>query len=255
MLYSPITGKRVKEPFNHIYWVHKALKKPDFELQQCLFGEHLLRDKNKPVAIVESEKTAIISSVYFPQFIWLASGSLTNLNESKCNILRGRKVTLFPDLNCYEKWSIKASELSHIATFTVSNLLELKSTLTERKEGFDLADYLIRFNYRGFSKIESRIFSHPENDEIEQATYSYSLKKPIQPNSLNCEEEIILLEEYFAGIELPSHPIMLNRFCTITDCSRFVDSHFSALKTYRGKRIGLPYIDRLRELKNFLNAT
>ena len=48
MLYNPTTGKRVKEPFNHIDWVHKA----EFELRQCLFGEHLLTDKTKPVAIV-----------------------------------------------------------------------------------------------------------------------------------------------------------------------------------------------------------
>jgi hypothetical protein len=59
MLYSPATGKRVKEPFNHINWAHKALKQPEFELKQCLFGEHLLIDKTKPVAIVESEKTAV----------------------------------------------------------------------------------------------------------------------------------------------------------------------------------------------------
>ena len=42
MLYDPTTGKRVKEPFNHISWVHKVIKQPEFELKQCLFGEHLL---------------------------------------------------------------------------------------------------------------------------------------------------------------------------------------------------------------------
>jgi len=103
MLYSPTTGKRVKEPFNYINWVHKALKQPEFELRQCLFGEHLLIDKTKPVAIVESEKTAVIASVYLPQFIWLAVGSLTNLNAEKCSVLKGRTVTLFPDLNGFEK--------------------------------------------------------------------------------------------------------------------------------------------------------
>ena len=37
MLYSPTTGKRVKVPYNHINWVHKAIKQPEFALKQCLF--------------------------------------------------------------------------------------------------------------------------------------------------------------------------------------------------------------------------
>src|SRR5690554_6866053 len=85
MLYNPNTGKRIKESFNHINWVHKATKQPDFVLGQCLFGEHLLNDRTMPVAIVESEKTAIIASVYLPSFIWVAVGSLTNLNAEKCS--------------------------------------------------------------------------------------------------------------------------------------------------------------------------
>ena len=87
MLYNSNTGKRVKRPFNYITWVHKAIDQPEYELKQCLFGEHLLHDKTKPLAIVESEKTAIIASVYFPQFIWVAAGSLNNLNAEKCKVL------------------------------------------------------------------------------------------------------------------------------------------------------------------------
>ena len=56
MLYSPTTGKRVKNLELPVYWVHKAIKQPEFELRQCLFGSHLLIDKTKPIAIVESEK-------------------------------------------------------------------------------------------------------------------------------------------------------------------------------------------------------
>ena len=144
MLYNPTTGKRIKEPFNYVNWAHKALKKPEFELRQCLFGEHLLIDKTKPVAIVESEKTAVIASVYLPQFIWVAAGSLTNLNAEKCNILKGRTVVLFPDLNGFDKWSSKAKELSHLANFKVSDLLEGKASEAEKALGLDLADYLVR---------------------------------------------------------------------------------------------------------------
>ena len=150
MLYNPSTGKRIKEPFNHINWVHKVLKLDNFNLKQCLFGEHLLQDKSKPIAIVESKKTAIIASVYVPDYIWLASGSLSNLNTEKCAVLRGRMVTLFPDIKGFEKWNSKAQELSHIATFNVSDLLECNATQEEREKGLDLADYLIRFNYKEF---------------------------------------------------------------------------------------------------------
>ncbi len=154
MLYNSSTGKRVKEPYTHINWVHKLIKQPEFILIQCFFGEHLINangNEKKTIAIVESEKTAIIASIYLTQFIWLAVGSLTNLNVEKCSILKGRNIILFPDLNGYEKWSIKAKEHSHIAKFTVSDLLECNATEAERKQGLDLADYLIRFNYKDFN--------------------------------------------------------------------------------------------------------
>lgn len=62
--------------------------------------EHLLHigsawlPKTKEVAIVESEKTAVIASIYLPQFTWLAFGNLTNLSFEKCKVIRGRKVNV-----------------------------------------------------------------------------------------------------------------------------------------------------------------
>jgi len=155
MLYDAGTGKRVKKPYSYINWVHKVIQQPEYELKQCLFGEHLLIDKTKPIAIVESEKTAVIASAYLPQFIWLAVGSLTNLTTDKCSVLKGRSVTLFPDLNGFKKWSNKAKELSHITTFNVSDLLERKASEAERGQGLDLADYLIRFDYKEFAHVDN----------------------------------------------------------------------------------------------------
>ncbi|MFZ9296622.1 MAG: DUF6371 domain-containing protein, partial [Bacteroidia bacterium] len=96
MLYDPATGKRLKEPFNHITWVHKVINKPDLKDHPKLFGEHLLKDKTRTVAIVESEKSAIICSLYKLDFIWLAVGSMGNLTASNLEAVKGRKVILYP---------------------------------------------------------------------------------------------------------------------------------------------------------------
>jgi hypothetical protein len=261
MLYNPTTGKRVKNLELPVYWVHKALKQPEFELRQCLFGTHLLIDKTKPVAIVESEKTAVIASVYLPQFVWVAVGSLTNLNAEKCSILKGRTVTLFPDLNGFEKWSSKAKELSHLANFTVFDLLERKATEAEKKQGFDLADYLIKYDYKAFALPEPEATEPPpavqplvEVKPFEQPEPVYYFSTPEQPKPESWEQDITELENYFAGIQLPTQPVKLNRCSTITDCSLFIESHFASVKANNGKRTFLPYLNRLQELKQVLTT-
>jgi hypothetical protein len=157
MLYDSSTGKRVKElkadgsKLSKITWAHSVLQKrgaiQDFNLRQCLFGEHQLaaQPKSKPVAIVEAEKTAIIATAYLPTFTWLACGSLTNLIADKCGVLTGRKVVLFPDLNCFEKWAGKAKHLQSIldCSIVVSDLLERRAAEADNAQGFDLADYLV----------------------------------------------------------------------------------------------------------------
>lgn len=95
-------GHRDKDSYTT--WYHKktdGLKPlfPDFELEQCLFGEHLIsEDLKRPIAIVESEKTAIIASMFLPKYIWLSCGGLTQLSYQKIEVLKNRSVTLFPDL-------------------------------------------------------------------------------------------------------------------------------------------------------------
>ena len=144
MLYNEHTGKRVKEPYNHINWLHKAIKELDFNLCQCLFGLHLINDDyQKNIAIVESEKTAIIMSIYLPDFIWLATGSKGNFKFELLEPLKKRKCFAFPDKGEFTSWSNKAKELkSKGFKIEVSNLLEQ----TNFKNGFDLADYYFKMH-------------------------------------------------------------------------------------------------------------
>lgn len=47
----------------------------EWQLSQCLFGEHLLSVYPDKVAVlVESEKSAVIGSALFPDYVWLAAG-------------------------------------------------------------------------------------------------------------------------------------------------------------------------------------
>lgn len=122
-------------------------------MKQCLFGEHLISlEPDKPIAIVESEKSAIVASVYFPQYIWLACGGLSNLSFDKCKVLKGRNVILIPDLGGFIKWQTKAKELASTIQVRVSDILEKIASDKERQAGWDIADYLIAGRYAELSK-------------------------------------------------------------------------------------------------------
>ncbi len=273
MLYDPVTGKRVKEPFSHITWVHKLLKQEEFALKQCFYGEHLLKDKTKPVAIVESEKTAIIASAYLPQFTWLAVGSLNNLNPEICEVLKGRFVVLFPDLMGFEKWSDRAKQFSAIATFTVSDLLERKATEEEKKKGLDLADHLIRYNYKDFALPEPEPAPEQEPEPAialpllpdtpkTYGKYDISLliefKKKDQAKEAITkpwDQEIKELESCFNRISVPESPIRLNSCSLIEDPAKFIHSHLDIIKANNGNSTYLPYLKRLQEFMQLLSKS
>ncbi|MBK8966966.1 MAG: hypothetical protein IPM36_09860 [Lewinellaceae bacterium] len=71
-------------------WAH-AVFATDFQLAQCLFGEHQLQIGNtgKKVALVESEKTAVLMSGLLPDYIWLATGGLRKSIASRDKKCRG----------------------------------------------------------------------------------------------------------------------------------------------------------------------
>jgi hypothetical protein len=141
MLYDRFTGKRIKEPYNHINWLHKATKEPDFILCQCLFGLHRINeDYQKTIAIVESEKTAIVMSIFLPDFIWLASGSKGNFKLELLEPLKKRNVIAFPDKGEFNNWFTKSIDLTAKGfKIAVSELIEQ----TDFENGFDLADYYL----------------------------------------------------------------------------------------------------------------
>jgi hypothetical protein len=142
MQYDRFTGKRKKIPYNHINWLHNAIKEPDFNIKQCLFGLHLVvEDYQKTIAIVESEKTAIVMSIFLPDYIWIATGSKQNLKLDLLKPVKKRNIVLFPDKGEYDNWGKKAYELNALGfKIAVSQLIEK----TDFESGFDLADYFFK---------------------------------------------------------------------------------------------------------------
>jgi len=260
MQYDDKTGKRVKEPENRITWTHKLLNLQDFNLSQCLFGQHLLTDKSKPVAVVESEKTAVIASCYYPDAIWLACGGLSNLSIKLCESLRGRKVVLYPDAGCYEKWSDKAKELSSICNVFVSWLIE------KGAKGSDIADYLVMFPIDEFNTPTEisgtpnsvRDFAvTPENQHLpkfgqmsSETEISITEAAPLFDNEIGIEE----LESLLKNRAYPNCPVKLDQCTTVINSELFIDSGLNFLK-HNPKRVSNGFMPILRRLRQFEQIT
>lgn len=106
-------GHRNKE--SGAFWAHRFKAFAGLfsgeELKQCAFGEHLLTDIFARVAVVESEKTAMAMSIADPLHIWLAVGGSNNLSVlDRCEELKNRQVTLYPDEGQYWKWKVFADK-------------------------------------------------------------------------------------------------------------------------------------------------
>jgi hypothetical protein len=153
MCYDKSTGKRRKDikPI-------KAPVTPD-GFQQIFFGCHLLAEHpHKPVAIVESEKTAIICSFFMPQYNWLATGGSSGCKWREYQVykvLQNKEIIFFPDfgyfnkskgITCYQEWCERADRIGEVmpCKISVSKILENNLPESDREDGPDMADFLIK---------------------------------------------------------------------------------------------------------------
>ena len=173
MLYHK-NGHRVKEGYSRISWAHTELNLKNFNLQLCFFGEHLLNlDPDKPVGIVESEKSAIICSAYMKEFIWIAAGGKNGCLNSRYPILWNRKICLFPDSKAYDAWHKFYMKLkSENYSITISNLLEYKTTEEQWNAGIDIADILLQ---QPLQEVTLNYFLH-NNPHLQLLIDTFSLE-------------------------------------------------------------------------------
>jgi len=249
MRYDPATGKRVHAG-GAINWVHNLLKKDgtlpaDFNLVQSFFGEHLLSAyPKKTIAIVESEKTAIIASLFMPEYVWLAAGNLNGLNIEKSKVLKERSVILYPDLSkelptrptAFELWSRKAAEIrqAYGCKIIVSDYLEKIASDEEKENGLDIADYFLKLDLQSpRSREVNKDLDKSETSEIDLVR-------------IETDE----LERWFNGVQLPDHPIDITPSYTICDPQRFVRGSIRAIRS--GEWDTEKHLSLLRGLKEVI---
>ncbi len=141
LMHYAATGRRCKH--RSANWVHTALKLDPFKFEQCFFGEHLIMTADpRPLAVVESEKTAIVASMFFPKYIWLATGGSGGLKMDRLiPVSRKRHVRVFPDGDKFTAWS-NTVETVGLGRITVSDFLEKSLSREQKEQGLDLADLI-----------------------------------------------------------------------------------------------------------------
>jgi hypothetical protein len=235
----------------------------------CLFGEHLLKQyPTNPIALVEAPKTAIYGTLYFgfpdvpDSLLWIAVYNLSSLSFEKVEALQGRRVVLFPDLSktgkAFDLWNRKAMEFNKRlpgTRFVVSDLLERNATEAEKESGLDLADYLIKLDFRLFrsvAPVEAKQIPVYEKHEKHEASKNNFKKTPSQeppPEHWPVNE----LEKYFNEITIPDKPIKLTAWETITNPRLFIENQLIETKAHNGQRYFRAGYGRLVKLKSILS--
>jgi transcription elongation factor Elf1 len=108
----------------HVHLIRLGLLPQDWQLHQCLFGEHLLNARPEcTVCLVESEKTAVVMAALYPNYLWLATCGSNGLTADRVSCLKERKVVVFPDSGCLQKWTERLRE-SPLTNYSVSTAME-----------------------------------------------------------------------------------------------------------------------------------
>lgn len=134
-------GHRSTGEHDHPRWMHNFASPPmPDKPTQCLFGEHLLSWRpDAPVALVESEKTALLCAALMPQYVWVASGGCKQLSPQKALALQGRILHVWPDSGVLTHWK---SILDPI----MQKHYYLHRILEQYPPNTDLADLLVQGN-------------------------------------------------------------------------------------------------------------
>lgn len=162
-----------------------SLKQPTDELKRymlCLYGEHLLDlDKRKIVVMVESEKTAVIASFFYPQYDWLACAANTGLTDAKIPAVFGRRVVWLCDADAAGRPGKSNSSIRKLEGYQVNHIVV--DLFPERIDGFDIADYIIDQNGENLISLDKHIKFPDHIQEVEKIPDQLQDSIPVNPET------------------------------------------------------------------------
>ncbi len=141
------------------------------------------------IAIVESEKTAIIMSLFIPEYLWMATGSKQNLKLQLLEPIKNENIVVYPDKGEFNDWNTKVTELQKLGfKIKCSSIVEN----SEFETGTDLADiYFAMKNNASKNKVEIVL------SETEKKIQRLS---KINPSIISLIETFDLIDEKGNGI-------------------------------------------------------
>ena len=160
-IYYKAGGHRDKKVPPMLIWSHRP---------QCLYGLHRYSEHNRhmPVAIVESEKSALIMSIVQPGYLWMATGSLNNFNERFLEPVKQAHIIAYPDVDyqrdkrtgksaSFELWNRTAIQLNRKGwNIRLSNVLEDMASTPQRMDKIDVTDVAIEHALQEFISSNTR---------------------------------------------------------------------------------------------------
>ena len=149
-----------RDKSRHATWIsflmkqHFGMPQNSFQPQHVLFGLHLLAQRpDDVVCIVEAEKTAVVLSEIYPQYVWMAAGGMFELQPQKFLPLSRNSVVLIPDtdedVKAYGVWYRTAQQVMNSFLWPrrnriyVSDFLERHATPDQKRRKIDLLDYVL----------------------------------------------------------------------------------------------------------------
>lgn len=146
----------------------------------CLFNASQINE-DKPIVLVEAEKSAVIASYFAPQYTWIAAGGANGVSADKAHALKGKDVIILFDADqAGREGSEKVEETLTKQKCRVYNY----DMFPDRIDGFDVADM--------FSERSDQVLINGFIEKLDEVYHelNYAEAKGLEAGIVDIDEDL-----------------------------------------------------------------